>query len=178
MPSEYSPFSPGKPVGSDLFTGRDDELKRLLQHTSAASEGHFRVVFLTGERGIGKSSIASLTRQAATSRYNMLTAHVFLAGIDTVDLAVQNVFDRLLKESHNGKWFESLERLFTRHIKEVGLFGTQISFAPTPEDLRHLTSSFDDALAGVYSRVSDDASGIMLVLDDINGLARSAEFAN
>ena len=178
MASEYSPFSPGQPVGSDLFTGREDELKRLFKHTNAASQGRFSVVFLTGERGIGKSSIASLTRYAATSLHNMLTAHVFLAGVHAVDSAVQNVFDRLLNESRNGKWSDRIHDLFTRYIKEVGLFGTQISFAPKPEELQRLTSSFDDALAAVYSRVSDDASGIMLVLDDINGLARSAEFAN
>ena len=165
-------------MGSDLFTGRDDELKRLFQHANAASDGHFRVVFLTGERGIGKSSIASLTRYVATSQHQMLTAHVFLAGIDAVELAVQNVIDRLLNESRNGKWSERLQNLFTHHIEKIGLFGTQISFSPRPKELKRLTSSFDDALAEVYSRVSEDASGIMLVLDDINGLAQSAEFAN
>ena len=108
----------------------------------------------------------------------MLTVHVFLAGVTASSEAVRLVFDKLLKDSQDTNWYTEIEDLFSKHVTEIGLFGARVGFAPKPDALEQITRSFDEALATVYDRISSESQGIMLVLDDINGLARSDEFAN
>ena len=178
MVSEYSPFTPGQPVSPELFVGRSVEVERLAGYAADAANDRFQVAFLSGERGIGKSSIASVIRSIVEHRYNMLTVHVFLAGVTSTEKAVELVFDRLLKDSQDSNWYTEIEDLFKKQVTEVGLFGARVGFAPKPDALQQITQSFDEALATIYDRISGHSQGIMLVLDDINGLARSDEFAN
>lgn len=178
MASEYSPFTPGIPVSPELFVGRSDEVEELAGYAADAANGRFRVAFLTGERGIGKSSIATYVRAIAEYRHNMLTVQSFLAKASSVEDAVRSVFDRLLKDSREEGWYDEVAELFKNYVSEVGLFGASLSFSPPPDDLKRLTHSFDSALATVHAKVSHQSQGIVLVLDDINGLATSQEFAN
>lgn len=59
MSKDYSPFTPGQPVPVEFFVGRSEEVRHLLDQVNAATTGKLRVGFLTGERGIGKSSLAA-----------------------------------------------------------------------------------------------------------------------
>jgi serine/threonine protein kinase/tetratricopeptide (TPR) repeat protein len=49
---------PEPEVGLEVFVGREPELKRLEQYLRAAVEGSGRVVFITGEPGIGKTMLS------------------------------------------------------------------------------------------------------------------------
>ena len=60
---ESSPFRPGQPVPAKLFVGRLDAIERLRGLVRAADRGVFKIGFITGERGIGKSSLASFVRR-------------------------------------------------------------------------------------------------------------------
>ena len=51
----------GRPSGSRAaspLVGRDDELRRLASAVSLAAEGQGRIVFLSGQMGIGKTRLA------------------------------------------------------------------------------------------------------------------------
>jgi predicted ATPase len=53
-----NPFYPGQPVPVEYFTGRMKEIQRIIRAIEQVENGKPQAVFLTGEYGIGKSSLA------------------------------------------------------------------------------------------------------------------------
>lgn len=174
-----SPFTPGRPVPVEFFAGRQDEIERLRRKVrEAVSAKRIEVAFVAGERGIGKSSLVSFVRHLCERDFSTLGIHAFMGGVDTVEGAVRRVFDQLLKESAEGSLFDAIKGLFGKHIREVGLFGISVEFDPSHRELATLTGSFAGALRNLLASVRDKRQGILLVMDDINGLAGSLAFAN
>ena len=66
--SNINPYRPNSPVHPGMFAGRLSELQRLeaaLQQTKAGSPVNFMI---TGERGIGKSSLLNYIKSVAEGR--------------------------------------------------------------------------------------------------------------
>lgn len=100
MPKDTSsPFAPGLPVPVEFFVERLAEIERLKKKMARAESGRLEVAFLIGERGIGKSSLASFVRFLAEREYQMIGLHTFLGGVTSLEEMARRVFDRLLKES-------------------------------------------------------------------------------
>jgi len=178
VPKEYSPFTPGQPVPIEFFVGRVDEVNRLKQASAESAAGRLRAMFLSGERGIGKSSLASFVRFLAERDHQLLGLHTFLGGVDSLEEMVRRVFDRLLNESIGKAWHEKVRGFFGNHIRQVGLFGVSVQFGEAGKDLPPMVYDFVPALRRLVERLRDDKKGILLILDDINGLASVASFAN
>lgn len=178
MPKEYSPFTPGQPVPVEFFVGRMAEIETLKQKVAGAAAGKLQVAFLVGERGVGKSSLASFINFVADRDSKLLGLHTFLGGVTTLEEMARRVFDRLLKDSVGKTWYKKIEGFFGKHIQKVGLFGVSVEFGAPTQDLRRMVNDFGPALRNLARQLAEDRQGILLVLDDINGLASSADFAN
>lgn len=179
MPKDISsPFTPGLPVSPEFFVGRLNEVMQLKAKVEAVANGRLEVAFLVGERGIGKSSLASFVRLLAEREQHILGLHTFLGGVTSLEEMVRRVFDRLLKESVGTSWHEKIKRFFGNYIREVGLFGITVEFGAPTQELKRMVHDFCPALRNLVERLSDEKRGIFLVLDDINGLAASHDFAN
>lgn len=180
MGLDYTPFTPGRPVPVELFVGREDELKRLFEHVKAATHGRNRPIFISGERGIGKSSLAAYVKRYAEREQNLAGAHVFLGGAGTVKEMVRRIFEAILHESDEKNWYGSIKDLLGQTVKSADLFGLKMTFSPSEEQLEQLSRNFTRALRQTITRLRDQkkAVGFTLVLDDINGLAESREFAD
>jgi len=63
---EYSPFTPGSPVPLDLFVGRSNQIQEVVRYIKQTLSGRQENIFLSGDRGIGKSSFASFIRTLMT----------------------------------------------------------------------------------------------------------------
>lgn len=177
---DYSPFTPGLPVPLELFVGRDKELKRLAEHIGAAARGRLRVAFLTGERGIGKTSLAAYVKSYAERDHNMVGVHVMLGGANTIDELVRRVFEGMVHEGKDKKWFDNVKDFFANTVKSADLLGLKLTFSPDAAQLTALTRNFAEAIKATVDRLakSKKAVGFTLVLDNINGLAESREFAD
>jgi AAA+ ATPase superfamily predicted ATPase len=180
MPKDTSsPFTPGISVPVEFFVGRIKEVERLRKKVaSAAIDGHLEVGFLTGERGIGKSSLASLVRYLSEKDHQMIGLHTFLGGVISLEEMVRRVFDRLLKESVETSWHEKMKDFFGSKIRQVGLFGISVEFEASTQDLKRMVHDFAPALRNLIDRLKDEKKGIFIILDDINGLASSPDFSN
>ena len=80
MSKERSPFTPGQPVSPEFFVGRKEQVKLLTRAIQQAAAGAPQYLFVTGERGIGKSSLASLAREIAEKEHAFVGAHALLGG--------------------------------------------------------------------------------------------------
>ena len=70
MKPELSPFKPGQTVPLEFFVGRIKEIERLQSMVKASTRGQFKIGFISGERGIGKSSLASFVHHLSDSSCN------------------------------------------------------------------------------------------------------------
>jgi hypothetical protein len=174
----YSPFTPGNPVPVELFVGRADQIQELLRYIVQISSGRQESVFLLGERGIGKSSLASFLRHFVATGNNVLGIHTFLGGVTTLEEMVHHIFEQLLREAKGQTWYKNIAKFFGSHVKGLGLFGVSVSFSPPEKDLKELVTKFPEALKNLVHEIKKEKSGLLIILDDINGLAEKAEFAN
>ncbi|MCH8854432.1 MAG: ATP-binding protein, partial [Planctomycetes bacterium] len=178
MPKDYSPFTPGLPVPLEFFVGRLNEVNRLKEKVSASTTGRLEIAFVSGERGIGKSSLASFVRFIAERDDKVIGVHTFLGGVTSLEEMVRRVFERLLKDNVEKPWFGKLKEFFGTKVSKVGLFGVSVEFAAQPQDLKRLVDDFPGVLRNLMRAVQSETRGLCLVLDDINGLASSPAFAD
>lgn len=177
-PKEKSPFTPGNPVPSEFFVGRIGQIQEILRYVQQIKFGKQENIFLIGDGGIGKSSLASYLCSYVDTREKILGLHAFLGRVSTLEEMVRHIFDQLLQKTKGQIWFEKIAAFFGKHIKELGLFGVSVSFAPPDQDLRELTRRFPEALNNVLERIKGEKAGLFIALDDINGLVGKEEFAN
>ena len=74
---ENSPFTPGNPVPVELFVGRLEQINEILRYIGQVSSGKQENIFLVGDRGIGKSSLASFLRYYVNTQTDIFGVHVF-----------------------------------------------------------------------------------------------------
>ncbi|MEW6664245.1 MAG: ATP-binding protein [Thermodesulfobacteriota bacterium] len=176
---EHSPFTPGVPVPLEFFVGRAPELQEITRLAGkSASGGSLERVFVSGDRGIGKSSLCRMAITISEERHNVLGLHVFLGGVTTLEEMGRRVFERLLQKSRDRSWFGGVKDFLGDHVRKVGLFGISLEFTASPEDLRRSMSDFPYVLRNLLEKLKPEKKGLIIALVDLNGLAGSPEFAN
>jgi len=83
--SKESPFTPGRPVQPEYFVARINEIQRLDRAIKQTITGRNENVFITGQRGIGKSSLAGFIRYIAEKQYSLIGSHCFLGSAGTLE---------------------------------------------------------------------------------------------
>ena len=175
---DASPFTPGSPVPAELFAGRAQQIREVDNYLKQATSGRQENVFLTGDRGIGKSSFASIVRQLAGVNHDMVGIHVFLGGVTTLEELARRVLEELVREGWDQPWYARISNLLGDRVKRVGALGITIEFRPEPEDQTLLAHRFPEILGEFVARIAEDRSGVLIILDDINGLTEDDLFAN
>jgi DNA replication protein DnaC len=175
--TKESPFTPGRPVQPEYFIARRNEVERLERAVRQAASGRNENVFIAGERGIGKSSLVGFIRYLAEKKYNMLGCHCYLGGVRTLPELMRVVFQRLLQECDENL-LEKLGSIFKKFIKGVGLFGVSVEFTDDKEQLAMLADNFLPAMRQIQDTIEKAGKkGLVLILDDLNGIAGVPEFA-
>lgn len=177
MMKDRSPFTPGNPVPVELFVGRTDQLEEILKNVKQTRTGKQENIFLAGERGIGKSSFAKFACNMACKE-GLLSIHVFLGQVTSLDEMVRRVFEELIKVSNTQSWWGKISDYFKGKIQQIDLFGVAVSFNPSKEETRELVNNFPEALAGIAKKIHPEKNGLFIVLDDIDMICKTPEFAN
>jgi replication-associated recombination protein RarA len=118
---ENSPFTPGNPAPVELFVGRVKQIEEILKYVRQTASGRQENVFLAGERGIGKSSLAAFLRHLV-DRENFLAIHVFVGGVTDLEELVRRIFEQILKETNKQTWFDEISGFFGKYVKQSGSF--------------------------------------------------------
>lgn len=177
MIAEASPFAPGSPVPVEFFVGRTSQIEHVRGLVRAARDGRARVGFVSGERGIGKSSLASFVRWLAERHDGVVGSHVYAGGVQDLEGLLQRIFDRLLKDSIERPWHQQMRDSLGERVRSVGLFGATLELRLDNDDLRVIEHNFAHSIREFLKRTGKKKT-LFLVLDDINGLAGSVQFAN
>ena len=178
MKPELSPFKPGQTVPLEFFVGRIAEIERLQSMVKASTQGQFKIGFISGERGIGKSSLASFVRHLSDRNCNTAGCHVYLGGVGELNEMVRKTFDRILNESIDKSWHQEAMGFFGDRVRKVGLFGFSLELNIEDRDLPTLSRNFVPSMRNLLEKLKGQKDALLLILDDINGLATSTDFAN
>ena len=149
-----------------------------LARTSVIKE-RLKVGFVSGERGIGKSSLVSYVRHIAERQHNMAAAHVHLGSARSLDDMVRCTFDAVLQDGIDRPWYEQVKEYFGKAVETVGLFGVSVKLNLAPKDLSTVANNFIPAIRELLKQLKKaKRDGLLLILDDINGLAKSPDFVH
>lgn len=175
-----SPFYPGQPVPVDFFIGRIKEIERIIRTIRQVELGKPQAVFLSGDYGIGKSSLASFLRYYAERNNHILGIHVFLGGAETIeDIAIKTVEAVIKQQIYEETKLEKIRNFFAKYIGQQSLFGLNINFDVLRADAMNLSQGYLPFLKELLNRFKDDnVKGIMLILDEINGITENKQFAH
>ena len=133
-----NPFRPDKPVTEfDLFAGRSDKLKVLIDALYQIGQGNPRHMIVTGPRGIGKSSFINQIQPLAKSRSAILREldidagnfgfrfavfkHIAMKNQRTEDI-ITSLIREMRKEAKGDlrKWFDSILEKWKPKFLQLG----------------------------------------------------------
>jgi AAA ATPase-like protein len=180
MDKGQSPFYPGQPVPVELFVGRQDQLDRIIKRgVGQVERGKPISIFVQGEYGIGKSSIARYVQFLAAEKHGLLPIYASLSPSQTpADLAARIIEGTMhsgqIHPSRGGK----IKTWLARYVGKQELFGFSVNLEALRSDASKIASVHGllDFLGQALEK-SAGANGVFLVLDEINGLANEPWFA-
>ena len=175
--TKESPFTPGKPVPVEYFIARFKEIERLERAIKQTSSGRNENIFITGERGIGKSSLAGFIRYLTEKEHDFIGTHCFLGGVKDLEGMIRIIFQRLFQEVSDKTIFDNLKNTFSKYIKAFTLFGVGVEFTADRSELRTILDNFLPAIREINETMKDKKNGLILILDDLNGITDVPDFS-
>ena len=177
--TKESPFTPGRPVQPEYFVARIKEIQRLERAIKQTVSGRNENIFITGQRGIGKSSLAGFIRFLAEKEYSLIGSHCFLGGVRSMEDMMGVIFQKLLQDCTDKSLFDKLKGIFEGYIiKGLTLFGVGIEFTKDKGQLLTLVDNFLPLLRKIHTEVKENGKkGLILILDDLNGISDVPQFS-
>jgi hypothetical protein len=175
-----SPFFPDQPVPVELFVGRSAQIDHIMNRAVAqVAQGKPVSVFLEGEYGIGKTSVARFTQWLAERNNGLLGIYATLERAETMDEVGAAVLEATLRSgAYNPKLGEKIREGMAKFVGEQSLFGLTIHAEALRKEGPNITRGLLPFLGQTLERVrSDGTKGVFLVLDEINGLTNNPKFA-
>jgi len=177
-----SPFYPGQPVPVELFVGRAAQIERIMTRGVAqVAAGKPVAIYVQGEYGIGKSSIAGYVQWLAEREYGLHSIYAPMGSAETIDAVGAAVLEATVRSGAlNPRRSEKLRDWLAKYIGEQELFpGFTIHTEALKKDAPTIASGMLPFLTQVFERLKEtDARGIILVMDEINGVTASPKFAH
>lgn len=174
MPGKFNPYRPDKVATPGMFAGRFPEIQFIdgcLRQTKHGNPKHF---LITGERGIGKSSLVLLEKAVASgnvegldkTRYNFLVLNVALRKEDTF----LSIVDRIARELR--KQVEKENSLASIVLKSID-FLSRIEAAGVRFNRENLAGSEEESMSSLQEdfettilKMGDTKDGILLLIDE------------
>lgn len=178
----FCPFYPGQPIPVSLFTGRAEIVRRLMSRGARqVALGKSVAVFVQGEYGIGKSSIANYVQSAAEAELQLFPIYATLGGAENLNDVAASILEGILRSGATtptrlGQLGDWIARLV-----EPQLFGVKIDLKALKQEAPNISSPFAllSRLKDIHARLERaNTRGLFLVLDEINGITKQPKFAH
>ena len=181
MSSTTNPFTPHRPIDPEYFAGRISEVEKATAAINQTRHKRTQNILLTGERGIGKTSLALYARYVAAQPNEILkTDFRFATAYYTIERN-QNLADvcrgltsKLLDGVERGLAHECWEKLgklglhFSIYVPGIGELGV----APSPgEEQKYLHADFVKAVEESWDALKETHNGILLIIDELHNFA-------
>lgn len=175
-----SPFYPGQPVPVELFVGRAAQIQRIMERGVAqVAAGKPVAMFVQGEYGIGKSSIAGFV-QFMAEREGLHPIYAPLGGAETLDDVGAHVLEATVRSGGvDATRTERMRNWLAKYIGEQTLFGVTLHAEALRRDAPSVATGLLPFLSEVHQRLlGTGVKGVLLVLDEINGITSNPKFSH
>ena len=176
-----SPFYPGQPVPTDFFVGRSAQITHIINRGIAqVAAGKPITLFVQGEYGIGKSSIAGFIQWIAEKDHGLHAIYAPLGGAESLeDVGVAVLGATVRSGGLNPTRGETVRAWLAKYIGDQSLFGMTLHAEALKKDAPSIASGMLPFLQEVHARLQPTGvKGIFLVLDEINGITANSRFAH
>ncbi len=177
-----SPFYPGHPVPTELFVGRARQIERIMARGAGqVAAGKPIAMYVEGEYGIGKSSIAGYVQSLAERQYGLHGIYATLGGAkDLADVAAAVLGATVRSGAFDAQRGEKIRNWLSKYVGKQGLFGFELNLEGLKQDAPRVSTHFDmlTFLTEVRDRLGDEIKGIFLILDEINGITQDPQFSH
>ncbi len=180
---QANPFNPQSPVDPNFFVGRKEALKDLHIYMQESLEGQrINTIFIRGERGIGKTSLAKYFRSICEKTLGITSFYLLLnerkENISGKDF-VLGILEKIIE-------FKSSEKNFLKKLQSVSGFLESIDLGiiklklrevikNSPDDTRELLIFLDKINASLKS---EGSTGLLIILDEIENLNSKESIVN
>ena len=190
-----SPFTPGRFPKSNLFVGREEEIRRFRQKNTSDLKSSIPAGFVVkGERSIGKASFVNYVINPANyldSNVNLYYLFVDLGHIrgvgdsrtPTLELFFGYVIYQLMEKIRiNNTLWKRCKKLFeglNNTLETFGFFSPNISWDSKEDKTGPLRITFESLIQKFCQELinAKEKDGFVLALENINGLAKNPAFA-
>lgn len=183
---KINPFKPNSPVPTAMFAGRSDEIVELEKGLFQTKNGHSTHHLITGERGIGKSSLMLYLKHVSCGNvqslkhenFNFLTLNIVLSDrtnlITLIKLIERNI-SRELGKVEKVRTFLNETWSFVQRIK---VMDSGIEQANKNSDADILIDDFSHSLSETCKRITKPQKDEQAAMDGIVFLIDEADNAS
>jgi hypothetical protein len=181
-----NPFTPGKRLTRpELFAGRSDQLEDGVKLLARAAHGNVRHGLITGDRGIGKSSLASqltaiaggdeaashlVDRVLRGSRFNFLVAEHLAQDGEGVGDVVAGLLSSLERTRKKRK-------LPISWTIEIDLKLIKGKLGPQEDVRREAVVDFVNEVENAWNASKENVDGIIFMIDEVDRIAEDSGIA-
>jgi len=177
---KINPFKPNSPVSTGMFAGRIEEIKLLEQGLHQTKNSHPCNFLVTGERGIGKSSLMMILKEFSSGAFESLDHGSFdfitINGVISERMNLMTLvklIDRNLKREL-GK-VESVRKFMEGtwdFVQRIRIMDSGIEKKSIPEESDLIINDFSYSLAETCKRIvnpekgEEKKDGILFIIDE------------
>ena len=128
---------------------------------------------------MGKTSLTDFVKDFVDVKKGMIGVYVSNKGNDSIETLTTWIIEALINELPQKSRLDRIREWFGDHIESIEIKGNKINFK-VDKDLSHsFKNYFPDYINEIYDEFPKDRqNGILIIIDDINGLSKSREFAD
>jgi hypothetical protein len=180
-----NPFTPHQPIDPEYFAGRINEVRKSTAALNQTRNGRTQNVLLTGERGIGKTSLALYSRYVASqpnetlgTDFRFATAYYTVERNQSLADVCRGVTSKLLDSVDRGLARKCLEKLgklglhFSIYVPGIGELG--VAPSPIGQQQQYLQADFVKAVEESWGELKETHNGILLIIDELHNLVNFA----
>lgn len=174
-----SPFFPDQPVPVELFKGRGKQIEHIMTRAvGQVALGKPVTVFLEGEYGVGKTSLARFTQWMADRDSSLLGIYATLERAESMEDVGAAILEAVWKTGvYNPKLAERIREGLASFLGNQNLFGVNLHFSAFKKEGSNVAQSLLPFLQQTFERVRGSGiRGIFLVMDEINGITANPRF--
>lgn len=178
-----SPFYPDQPIPVELFRGRAEQIQHIRERgVGQVIAGKPVTMFVEGEYGIGKSSIAAFVQWQAERDFGLHGIYAPLGGAKSLDDVAESILTATVRSgAFDPKRGEEVRNWLAKFVGQQQLFGLSLNLAalkqeaPTLQSVGNLLQFLQETISRLKST---GVRGIFLILDEINGVTGDPRFVH